>query len=198
MESFTLLGGPTLEMETEPNTIHWSASCNPILEEEYSCITKAKNMTDNNERPYKGYGDPVNPQTGQPDANPMGGATAPHYAPPIGYNGVETQSQYTPPPAPPVQSYYNNSPVPSSMQTVSGSAQTSIMSVVGLVLAFVFAPAGLIFSILGLKDSKEKEDGTGRLAAIIGIIVSGAQIALSILLFVFFFIITASAGGSGY
>lgn len=60
---------------------------------------------------------------------------------------------------------------------------TDTMAILGLVFAFVFAPLGLVFSIIGLQNVKR--DGTnGRGLALAGLWVSIASMALVVLFFV--------------
>ncbi|MCX4744795.1 hypothetical protein OG455_04545 [Kitasatospora sp. NBC_01287] len=55
-------------------------------------------------------------------------------------------------------------------------------AIAGLILAFFFSPLGLIFSIVGLVKSKSA--GKGKVASIIGLIVSLLSIAAAIAVFV--------------
>ena len=70
------------------------------------------------------------------------------------------------------------------------------MAILALVLAFVFAPAGLILGIIARKQIRQTgEDGDG--LALAGIIVGGIFTAIFVLLIVFWIIAFASlANGS--
>jgi uncharacterized membrane protein len=69
------------------------------------------------------------------------------------------------------------------------------MAILALVLAFVFAPAGLILGIVARKQIRETgEDGDG--LALAGIIVGGVFTAIFVLLFVFMIVAFSAASGS--
>jgi len=61
------------------------------------------------------------------------------------------------------------------------------MAIISLVLAFAFAPAGLILGFIARKQIKERGEGGAGLA-LAGIIISALQIVLGILAFIFFII----------
>ncbi len=61
--------------------------------------------------------------------------------------------------------------------------EKNILAIVGFVLSFLIAIAGLVCSILAYKKSKEL-NGEGETLAIAGIIISAISIVLSILLLV--------------
>ena len=73
---------------------------------------------------------------------------------------------------------------------------TNTMAILALVLAFVFAPAGLILGIVARKQIRQTgEDGDG--LALAGIIVGGIVTAFFVLLIVFWIVAFASiANGS--
>ncbi|PWJ55870.1 protein of unknown function [Quadrisphaera granulorum] len=73
---------------------------------------------------------------------------------------------------------------------------TDTMAVLGLVFAFVFAPLGLVFSILGLKNTRR--DGTqGRGLALAGLWVSIAVLALVILAFALWLLLVVALVATG-
>lgn len=78
------------------------------------------------------------------------------------------------------------------------SGDLNIKSLLGLIFSFVFFPAGLILSWLGFKESKTTGDDTGKILAIVGLVVSGIQLLSMVLFFAFFFfmiILGAMSGG---
>jgi hypothetical protein len=118
--------------------------------------------------PPAGYGQP--PAYAAPPAYGQ-----PAYGPPPGYG----HPGYGPPPGyPPVY-----------------GRPTNTMAILSLVLAFVFAPAGLILGIIARKQIRQTgEDGDG--LALAGIIVGGVVTALFVLMFVF--LILAFSAASSY
>ena len=64
--------------------------------------------------------------------------------------------------------------------------RTNVMAILGLVFAFVFSPLGLVFSAVGLSQTKKRGEG-GRGLAIAGLILSILFLVLGILLFFVFF-----------
>lgn len=58
-------------------------------------------------------------------------------------------------------------------QQPGGQSQSNALPIIGLVLSFLFAPVGLIVSIIALKKHK---DGAGKVMSIIGIVVSALGI----------------------
>jgi Domain of unknown function (DUF4190) len=109
----------------------------------------------------------------------------PAYGPPPGYGplpGYPQQPAYGPPPG------YGYPP--------AYGRPTNTMAILALVLAFVFAPAGLILGIVARKQIRQTgEDGDG--LALAGIIVGGIFTAIFVLLIVFWIIAVASlANGS--
>src|SRR3954468_2423594 len=120
--------------------------------------------------PPPGYGAP----TGY--GPPAGNAPPPGYGQQPGYG----QPGYGPPPGyPPAY-----------------GRPTNTMAILSLVLAFVFAPAGLIIGIIARKQIRQTgEDGAG--LALAGIIVSGIFTAFFVLIIVFWIIAFATlANGS--
>ena len=125
--------------------------------------------------PPAGYGQP-------PAYAPPAAYGQPAYGPPPGYGqpGYGPPQGYGPPPGyPPVY-----------------GRPTNTMAILSLVLAFVFAPAGLILGIVARKQIRQTgEDGAG--LALAGIIVGGIFTAFFVLLIVFWIIAFATlANGS--
>lgn len=134
---------------------------------------------------------------GQPPANPYG---APHNSTPQGHYPPQPESQPTPyydeehgssgygtsgaGYGAPQQPQYNNGgqyPQPAYNQPYGGgqyqppsSGDSNNFAMLGLILAFIFSPAGLVLSILGLR--KSKETGEGRGLSLAGIIVSSLSL----------------------
>jgi hypothetical protein len=74
--------------------------------------------------------------------------------------------------------------------------QTNTMAILSLVLAFVFAPAGLVLGIVARKQIRQTgEDGDG--LALAGIIVGGIATALFALMIIFFIVAVSTAGSFG-
>ncbi len=108
-------------------------------------------------------GMPPSPPGQQPPSGPLPG---PHSTPP------SPVSQPTP--APEVGQQPPQAPLPAE------PAETNDLAIAGFVLAFIFAPLGLIFSILGLKKAK-KSGGSGSGLAVAGLVISIVTIVLSVL-----------------
>src|SRR6476646_5820248 len=127
-------------------------------------------MSTSDENLYRG--DPqVPPPPGQPGYGPPPGWGQPAYGPPPGYG--------PPPHYPPMY------PRP-----------TNTMAILALVLAFVFAPAGLILGIVARKQIRQT-GGEGDGLALAGIIVGGIFTALFALMIVFFIVAVSTAGSFG-
>ena len=74
---------------------------------------------------------------------------------------------------------------------------TNTMAILALVLAFVFAPAGLILGIIARKQIRQTgEEGSG--LALAGIIVGGIATALFVLMFIFMIVAFAAASSYTY
>jgi hypothetical protein len=73
---------------------------------------------------------------------------------------------------------------------------TNTMAILSLVLAFVFAPAGLILGIIARKQIRQTgEDGDG--LALAGMIVGGIATAFLALMIIFFIVAVSTAGSFG-
>ena len=107
---------------------------------------------------------------------------------------MSAPGQPLPPPQPapaahPVQPDLPPQPVqPTTPVRPAGESNT--LAIVGLVLAFVLSPVGLVISIIAF--SKHKNGGTAKMLSIIGIIVS----AISVLIIGFLLIVTLASVGS--
>src|SRR5829696_5794710 len=129
-------------------------------------------MSNSDDNPYGVYPAAPPPPPGPPAYGPPPGYGAPPgYGPPHGYG---------PPPGYP-QPY---------------GRPTNTMAILSLVLAFVFAPAGLILGIIARRQIRQTgEDGDT--LALAGIIVGGIVTAIFVLLILFWIIAFASlANGS--
>ena len=74
---------------------------------------------------------------------------------------------------------------------------TNTMAILALVLAFVFAPAGLIMGIVARKQIRQTgEDGDG--LALAGIIVGGIFTAMFVLLIAFWIVAFASISSGSF
>ncbi|MGY1661649.1 DUF4190 domain-containing protein [Geodermatophilus sp. SYSU D00705] len=128
------------------------------------------------------------PGHGQPAGHgPPPGHGAPAYGPPPGYgapHGYGPPPAYGPPPgygAPP-----GYGPPPGLYRR-----PTNTMAILALVMAFVFAPAGLVLGVVARRQIRQTgEEGDG--LALAGIIVGAIACALVALAFVLWFIALAS------
>jgi hypothetical protein len=122
--------------------------------------------------PPTGYGTPPAGYGPPPGYGPQG------YGPPAGYGAPP--AGYGPPPGYGAQGW----PRP-----------TNTMAILALVMAFVFAPAGLVLGIIARRQIRRTgEEGNG--LALAGIIIGGIAIALFVLLIVFWVVAFASFSGS--
>ena len=126
-------------------------------------------MSNSDENLYRG--DPPSAPPSSPPGYPAAGYGQPGY-PPAGYG---------PPPG------YG----PPGYPLVYGRP-TNTMAILALVMAFVFAPAGLILGIVARRQIRQTgEDGDG--LALAGIIVGGIATAIFVLIFVFMIIAFSTA-----
>ncbi len=88
------------------------------------------------------------------------------------YQQPYQQAQYQQPA--PQQPYYAQQPV----------NKTNTLAIVGFVLSFFVAIAGLICSIIGLKQCNQTKEG-GKGLAIAGVVISSVSMAIFFLLFMF-------------
>ena len=130
-----------------------------------------------------GYGPAPHGQPGPGQYGPPPYGQAPYAQAPYA-QGQYAQGQYAPPPyGQPGYGYPYGRP-------------TNSLAILSLVLAFVFAPAGLVTGIIARRQIKRThEDGDG--LALAGIIVGGIAAAFFVLLIVFWIVAVASlANGS--
>jgi hypothetical protein len=121
-------------------------------------------MSSSDEHLYRGDPPTAAPQFGPP---PPG---APGYGPPPGY-----------PPA----GYGPPGYAPQGYPPAAWGRPTNTVAILALVMAFVFAPAGVVLGIIARKQIRRTgEDGAG--LALAGIIVGGIATALFVLMFVAF------------
>ena len=132
-------------------------------------------MSTDHENLYRGDPPPpAGPPPGSPGPYGQPGYAQPGYAPP-GY----PPPGYGPPGYPPVY-----------------VRPTNTMAILALVMAFVFAPAGLILGIVARKQIRETgEDGDG--LALAGIIVGGIVTAIFVFFIVLWIIAFAAFADSG-
>ena len=121
------------------------------------------------------YGPAMTAPQGPPPGSgpPPGYGPPPQYGPPPGYG-------YPPPGYPPVW-----------------RRPTNTMAILALVLAFVFAPAGLVLGVIARKQIRQTgEDGDG--LALAGVIIGGIATALFVLMILFWIIAFVSLSSNGF
>ncbi|MBR6459011.1 MAG: hypothetical protein IKS49_02475 [Actinomycetaceae bacterium] len=92
----------------------------------------------------------------------------------------------------------NAAPAPyAPNQVYVQQSQTNGMAIAGLICAFLFTPLGLIFSIIGLKKSKQL-NGEGKGLSIAGIIISVIGIIVGIACIIFLFAVASSVDPTYY
>ena len=154
--------------------------------------------------PWQGYGQqpPHEQQQGwgqQPSGygqQPPQYGQQPGYPPPPGY-GQQPYGQQYPPPFEPQPAYQQQQypPPPGYGAYPPPAAPTNTMAILALVLAFVFAPLGIVFGIIARKQISETgEQGDG--LALAGIIIGGVFTALFVIVIVFWIIFIASVASS--
>lgn len=134
-------------------------------------------MSSSDENLYRGDPPPPPPPgTPPPGTPPPGYGPAPGYPPPYGPPGY-------PPPG------YGYPPV--------YVRPTNTMAILALVMAFVFAPAGLILGIVARRQIRQTgEDGDG--LALAGIIVGGIVTAIFAFFIIFWIVAFASLSSGGF
>jgi hypothetical protein len=131
-------------------------------------------MSTSDENLYRG--DPPPPPPGPPPAYPPPGYGPPGPPPAPGYGAP----WYPPPGYPPVY-----------------GRPTNTMAILALVMAFVFAPAGLVLGIVARKQIRQTgEDGDG--LALAGIIVGGIVTALFVFMIVLWIIAFSALSSTGF
>ena len=132
-------------------------------------------MPGHDENPYRGDQPTAAPQFGPP---PPG---APGYGPP-GY-----------PPA----GYGPPGYAPQGYPPAAWGRPTNTVAILALVMAFVFAPAGVVLGIVARKQIRRTgEDGAG--LALAGIIVGGIATAFFVLVIIFWIIAFASLSSGSF
>jgi hypothetical protein len=133
-------------------------------------------MSSSDENLYRG--DPPPPPQAPPPGYPPAGY------PPAGYGPPGPPPGYGPPWYPPPGYPVYGRP-------------TNTMAILALVLAFVFAPAGLILGIVARKQIRQTgEDGDG--LALAGIIVGGIVTALFVFMIVLWIIAFSALSSTGF
>jgi len=130
--------------------------------------------------PRPGYGPP-------PGSTPPAYGSPPAYGPPPGYGSPPA---YGPPPGQAPHPGYG--PPPGyAPPPWAWRRPTNPLAILSLVLAFVFAPAGLVLGIIARRQIKQtQEDGDG--LALAGIIVGGIATGLYAALIVLYIALIAS------
>jgi hypothetical protein len=146
-------------------------------------------MSTDDENLYRGDPPPAGPPPGSP--GPYG---QPGYGQPGHAQGAYAQPGYAPPgyapPGYPPPGYGPPGYPPVYVRP------TNTMAILALVMAFVFAPAGLILGIVARKQIRETgEDGDG--LALAGIIVGGIVTAIFVFFIVLWIIAFAAFADSG-
>jgi hypothetical protein len=148
-------------------------------------------MSTSDENLYRGDSPQPGPSGAQPSAQPgygppPGYAQQPYGQVPYGPAGYGAPGYgapgYGPPPGYPPHAY---------------GRPTNTMAILALVLAFVFAPAGLILGIVARKQIRQSgEDGDG--LALAAVIAGGIFTAIFVLMFVFMIIAFSSASSGSF
>ena len=143
--------------------------------------------------------DDENLYRGDPPAPPPPTGPPPGVPGPYGQPG-HPQPQYGPPGYPPPG--YSQPGYPPPGYGAPGfppvyARPTNTMAILALVMAFVFAPAGLILGIVARKQIRETgEDGDG--LALAGIIVGGIVTAIFVLFIVLWIVAFAAFADNGF
>jgi hypothetical protein len=142
---------------------------------------------------YPGEQPPGQPGYGQPDYGPPAWDPAqyaqPQYAQPQYQQPAYGQQQWQPP--------YGQAPYGPGYGAAPYGRPTNSLAILSLVLAFVFAPAGLITGIIARRQIKRThEDGDG--LALAGIIVGGIATAFFVLMIVVWIIAAVALANDGF
>jgi Domain of unknown function (DUF4190) len=153
-------------------------------------------MSSSDENLYRGDPPPAPPP---PPGSAAGGHAAPGYPPPgyaaPGYATPGYGQPYGPPGYPPPG--YGASGYGMTGYPGVHVRPTNTMAILALVMAFVFAPAGLVLGIVARRQIRQTgEDGDG--LALAGIIVGGIVTALFVLVIVFWIIAFAALNSNGF
>ena len=152
-------------------------------------------MSTDDENLYRG--DP--PQPPPPDAAPPPGSPEPYGRPGYAQPGYSQQGYAQPGYSQPGYSQppgYGPPGYGAPGYPVYGRP-TNTMAILALVMAFVFAPAGLILGIVARRQIRQTgEDGEG--LALAGIIVGGIVTAIFVLFIVFWIVAFAAFSSNGF
>jgi hypothetical protein len=158
-------------------------------------------MSSSDENLYRGDPPPAPPP---PPGSAAGGHATPGYPPPgyaapihpgPGYADPGYGQPYGPPGYPPPG--YGASGYGMTGYPAVHVRPTNTMAILALVMAFVFAPAGLVLGIVARRQIRQTgEDGDG--LALAGIIVSAIATALFVLVVVFWIIAFAALNSNGF
>jgi len=133
---------------------------------------------------YPGQQPPVQPGYGQPGFNPPAWDPAQYAQPPFGQ-------------APYGQAPHGQAPYGQPAYGYPYGRPTNSLAILSLVLAFVFAPAGLVTGIMARRQIKRThEDGDG--LALAGIIIGGIATAFFVMLVVVWLIAVIALANEGY
>ena len=143
---------------------------------------------------YPGEQPPGQPGYGQPGFGP-GQYAQGQYGPDQYGAAPYAQGQYGQPPY--GQPPYGQAPYAQPPYGYPYGRPTNSLAILSLVLAFVFAPAGLVTGIIARRQIKQThEDGDG--LALAGIIVGGIATAFFVLFIVVWLIAVMSLANEGY
>ena len=143
---------------------------------------------------YPGEQPPGTPRYGQPGFGPPAWDPAqypqPQYAQPQYHQPPHGQQQWG-------QPGYGQAPYGPGYGAAPYGRPTNSLAILSLVLAFVFAPAGLVTGIMARRQIKRThEDGDG--LALAGIIVGGIATAFFVLLIVVWIIAAVALANDGF
>jgi hypothetical protein len=142
-------------------------------------------MSTEDENLYRGDPPPPPPPPGSPGPYGQPGYAGPQYGPPQYAQPGYAQPGY------PVPGYGAPGYPPVYVRP------TNTMAILALVMAFVFAPAGLILGIVARKQIRQTgEDGDG--LALAGIIVGGIVTAIFVFFIVLWIIAFAALSNTGF
>ena len=96
------------------------------------------------------------------------------------FEDVRTANNVPPPSPKPAQT--QQPARPAQPQQPAKNEGTNTLAVVGFILSFFFALAGLICSIIGLRQCKQYKDDNGKGLAIAGIVISALSLFVSFIL----------------
>lgn len=106
-------------------------------------------------------------------------------------NETYTGQNHNNPPVTKPDGYYQNGKPYYAYQAQPPQSTLNVMAIVAIITSFFFFPIGLIFGIIGYKQSKKENDANGKTMSIAAIIVSGIQV-LFFAIFILFIFTSAS------